>query len=458
MLKTYAIDTLGCKVNQYESRQMKLLLEQLGLTTTVSAEKPDIVIVNTCCVTHIASAKSRQYIRKALKNSIVVVVGCLTAAPADELRDLGENIYLIKNRSNLVTELSRIALGQSPSKRHNQGLDIKDPSSTIKTQNSPKIKDKNPPKPPKLPDLTEFSNQTRAFLKVQDGCDSYCTYCIIPKVRPDIQNRDIKSILNEAQNLVEAGHKEIVLTGINLGAYGRETTKRRLWQNNGQDYLPELVAELAKVPGLARIRLSSLNPQDISEQLLAVFVKNKNILPHLHLSLQSGSSSVLKRMARQYTANDYLEKVEMIKDRLKAPAITTDIIVGFVGETDSEFKETLDFAKEVGFSRIHVFSYSKRAGTAAAKMKPHIKPQVIKSRAAELQELADDLAYDFRQQFIGKTAEVLVENIKDGFAIGRAERYFQVKIENPPENLAKGQIIKTKLIKNQKDHAISIPV
>jgi len=453
MLKTFSIETLGCKVNQYESQQMHALLQQLGLKAVAPGQKPDLALVNTCCVTHTASAKSRQLIRKMLrqkKNSLVVVVGCLSRAPEKELTELNENVFIIKNQSEIATELSRIILEKNCliSTKNLKSPTKKGLYNAIRPENPPKIKLKNCTKLRNLPPLTSFQDHTRAFLKVQDGCDMYCTYCIIPFVRPYITSRGTDEILNEAQQLASAGHKEIVITGINLGAFGRKTTKRKKWQNPQKDYLAELIDTLAAGSDLPRLRISSLHPQDVTPKLLDVFCKHKNIMPHLHLSLQSGSDNILRKMARQYTTADYLEKVEMIKTRLEKPAITTDIIVGFPGESEDDFQNTLDLAEKAGFARIHVFSFSMRKGTAAYNMKPKIKPHIIKDRASRLKNLADQLAYSYRNQFIGQTANVLIETVKDGTASGRAERYFEVKIEDPQCRLRKNDIVKATLTEN----------
>lgn len=457
MLKTFTIETLGCKVNQYESRQIHTFLKQLGLKPAAQSRFPDLALVNSCCITHTASSKSRQYIRKMRKNNkngIVVLIGCLTNAPDAELKNLGENVIIIKNRSNITSQLRQIMA--SSNEKNTQKTEIisknYDNEHYITTKDEPKIKTKTHTNLRNLPDLTLCQSQTRAFLKAQDGCDTYCTYCIIPFVRTDISSRPTEEILTEAENLVASGHKEIVLTGINLGAYNRPTTRRINWRNIDTDHLAELLDNLACIKNLPRIRVSSLNPLDITEKLLDVFCEHKNIMPHLHLSLQSGSDRILEKMARQYTADDYYKKVEMIKKRLEMPAITTDIIVGFPSETDDDFKQTLDFAERVGFSRIHVFSFSARKGTAAYNMKPKVEPDVIKQRANQLKSLADRLAFNYREQFVGGTARVLIETVNKRFAQGLTERYFEVKIKNAGVNLYKNDIKEVRLSKNITNH------
>jgi threonylcarbamoyladenosine tRNA methylthiotransferase MtaB len=446
-MKTFSIKTVGCKVNQYESQQIRQFLEGLGWSQARRDEQSKLVVVNTCCVTLTASAKSRQSIRRAVKsnpNSDVVVCGCLPAVNTGELNNLEtQNIHLITNRNNLVPTLNQIT-GHHPlvsNKPTQQSPDIE-----IKTRNSCQIKDKYP-NLPLLSLLTSFNGQTRAFLKVQDGCDGCCSYCIIPKTRPKVESKETSDVLKEAQQLVNAGHKEIVVTGIFLGAYGQDTVLRKKWPEQQNDKLPEMLEKLAKIPNLARIRLSSLEPTDVTERLLDCFCNNPNIMPHLHLSIQSGSDNVLKKMCRQYRQADILEKVELIRSRLDRPAITCDLIAGFPGETDEDFEQTVRLAEQVGFAKMHVFSFSLRAGTAAANFRPAVEPSVLKRRAQILQRLDAELGFQFRQQFVGQEEMILTETA-NGNCLGRCQRYFYVQIENPDKSIARNQLIKVKLLKN----------
>jgi len=438
-MKTFSIVTLGCKVNQYESQQIRQLLEQFGLDQVETADRPNLIVVNTCCVTHTASAKSRQYIRRAQRicpEAVIVVCGCLLTGKIGELNELGKNIHLIRNRQILAAELNRIVKDWSI----NSNLDL---------ENKLAIR-------PELPMLTSFKGHTRAFLKVQDGCDGFCSYCIVPITRPVIQSKPLEKVLQEAKALVEAGHREIVITGVFLGAYGQNTVRRKNWPDSQNDKLAELLDELAKIPNLARIRLSSLEPADVSQRLLDTFCEHSNIMPHLHLSLQSGSDAVLKRMCRQYTVEEFRDKVELIKSQLDRPAITTDIIVGFPGETDADFGRTVDLAREVGFAKMHIFSFSPRKGTAAASMKNTINSKVIKKRAKILRDLDVELALNFRQQFIGEIAIILLEN-SNRQPCGRSVRYFMVYLENMQNMPKKNELIRVKLIKNSKNGVIGQP-
>ncbi len=450
-MKTFRVETLGCKVNQYESQQIRQTLEQSGMTRVKPAQQPDLVVINTCCVTHIASSKSRQNIHRVQKanlDSTIIVTGCLSIGPENEVGTL-DNIIIVKDKGTLRPLLE----GLSPPKK----------SSLInakysKPTNLYQIKDKNPNltsphgvKPagnlPYLaetpPILTQFSDQSRAFLKVQDGCDAYCTYCIIPKIRTNVCNKDAKTVLEEAQNLIDSGHKEVILTGIFLGAYGQTTARRKNWDAGKLDSLAQLVDKIARLEGLERLRLSSLEPLDVTDSLLEVMTAHKNIAPHLHLPLQAGSANVLRKMARQYTLEDFLSVVEKVKKTFDRPAITTDIIVGFPGETENDFQQTVKTAKEIGFAKIHVFSFSVRKNTAAEKMAKlfgTVGPQEIKRRSSILQTVDAELQDRFRQSCAGLSEQVLIE--KTNPPRGRCGRYFMVDASKIPDakKLKKDQI------------------
>jgi threonylcarbamoyladenosine tRNA methylthiotransferase MtaB len=451
-MRTFEIYTLGCKVNHYESSQIREFLEGLGLSRVKPEEKPDLFVINTCCVTATASAKSRHYIKRAEKLNPAakrVVCGCLATIQTGELHcPKGNGTHLVSDRNKLSAELYHLIggplSGDSSSTNSHKANIAK--SSNIKAENRQKVNNRTDLTiPPTLPLLTNFKEQTRAFLKVQDGCDARCSYCIIPKVRPEVQNKPIEEAVSEAKALVAAGHKEIVVTGVCLGAYGRETARRTGEQVSGprQSFAPQgcakhqtaagsslrcelsvLLERLAGILGLVRIRVSSLEPGDITDELLDVFCKHPNIMPHIHLSVQSGADNVLKRMCRPYSAQELRDKISMIKGRLDRPAMTCDIIVGFPGETEEDFAETIELAKWAGFSKMHVFPFSVRAGTAAAKLKGRLPADVIKKRAEILRKLGEELGFKFREQFIGEECEVLIEDVET--ASGRAERYFMV--------------------------------
>ncbi|HEG44508.1 MAG TPA: tRNA (N(6)-L-threonylcarbamoyladenosine(37)-C(2))-methylthiotransferase MtaB [Phycisphaerales bacterium] len=440
-MKTFAIHTLGCKVNQYESQQIGQLLAEFGLIFAPAGTCADLVVINTCCVTSIASSKSRQSIRKAQKlhpSAAIVIAGCLPAGDADEMSNIDGNVHVVAEKDDLAKSIEALITSS------NAGLAACDTKSDTtltvseninknpqigpnhsRTNSPPEIKHKAALRPLKF-----YSGQSRAFLKVQDGCDGYCSYCIIPKIRKNVCNKNVKTILEETANLVKAGHKEIVLTGIFLGAYGHDTVRRKKWPPEAKNAFTDMLEKVAAVEGLARIRLSSLEPGDVTEKLLDVFCRHRNIMPHLHLPLQSGSQRILKKMCRQYNIAEFLETIERVRTRLDRPAITTDIIVGFPGETDEDFQQTYDFAKKVAFSKIHVFSFSPRKNTPAAKMHPTVDPRTIKERSKRLRNLDTRLQKKFRDQFIGQTVPVLIEKVDDNTqtATGRCERYFPLTL------------------------------
>jgi threonylcarbamoyladenosine tRNA methylthiotransferase MtaB len=463
-MRTFSILTLGCKVNQYESQQIREFLERQGLSAVGAGEKPDLFVVNTCCVTSTASAKSRQYIQRAKRSnehSVLVICGCLAAQQTSELRLPKNNAtHLLANRDTLAANLQQIIGGAR------SGCSLKSSSSISNISQHSFIKPEKEQKInaftgltslPKLPLLTVFKGQTRAFLKVQDGCDARCSYCIIPQVRPDVHSKPICEAVLEAKALIAAGHKEIVVTGVCLSAYGRESCRSSLVARDS-DGLSVLLERLAKIEGLARIRVSSLEPGDINGRLLDVFCAHKNIMPHIHLSVQSGSDAILRRMCRQYDLSELREKISLIKSRLDRPALTCDMIVGFPGETEDDFAATVELAKWAGFSKMHIFPFSAREGTAAAKMKDKVQPKIVKMRAEILRGVGDELGFKFREQFIGETCEVLLEGSEP--PSGRCERYFMVKLDPwqktkgaKPEDLRcatggqirKGNIIKVKI-------------
>ncbi len=453
MLKSFAILTLGCKVNHYESQQIRQFLESYGLRQVEPSQQPQLVIVNTCCVTHTASAKSRHFTHLAQKNhpEAVVICGCLPTVQTDELHAAGENVHVVKDRCDLTATLRSLVANQAttPDAQSSRYFDA-----SIRAQNDDKVKSKNDlQQPEELPSLTSFQNQTRAFLKIQDGCDASCSYCIIPTARPAVRFKKSEEILAEATALVTAGHKEIVLTGVHLGAYGYGTARRRNWPDPENMHLPALLDKVAQIPGLARIRLSSLDPADVTARLMDVFVAHPNIMPHLHLSLQSGSNNVLRRMARPYTADEFRDKAALIRSRLDRPAITTDIIVGFPGETDTDFDLTVALTKEVAFAKMHVFVFSARQGTPAARMQPKVPAEVKKERSHILRTLDETLQVEFRSQFIGETAQVLIETTAPHPA-GRAERYFMVELPDSPHPPAPNDLVRVRIEKNTLSEAL----
>ena len=438
-MKTFHIQTLGCKVNQYESQQMFQWLCRHGFSPAADDQPADLAVINTCCVTRIASAKSRQLIRKIQKHNPlarIIFTGCLTAGPKEELKNLPESVILAP-KDRLSEVFKQILTHQDPTESH----------SNNKTSNECKIKHKkdidaidgvlNPLSAP----LASYQGQTRAFLKIQDGCDVCCSYCIIPKTRKKLDSKPLEIVLHEAKSLVDFGHPEIVLTGIHIGAWGQKSARRRKRDKGSGTSFARLIDQVAQIPGLLRLRISSLEPADLTDELLDVYGKHPNLAPHFHLSLQSGSDNTLRRMARQYSIEEFLEKCEKIKHCLDRPAITTDIIVGFPGETDQDFRETLEVCRIVQFAKIHVFPFSLREGTAAAEFTPRIPPDMIRNRADVLNHLDNELQEKFRRQFIGEKVNVIVEN--ESPVYGRCERYFMVQCDDSEATAeyTKGQLI-----------------
>ena len=439
-MNTFKIISLGCKVNQYESQQIRELLESFCLRQVEDNASPDLAIVHTCCVTHTAASKSRQLMRKILKhNSLckVIATGCLTSIDTDECNNIPDEIKLV-SREESLEDIIRQVIDDAATTLSNSTENTHD-ALTSKTANECKIKDKKTVNSTQdtlnLGALKSFENHSRAFLKIQDGCDAFCTYCIIPKTRKKLWSNSPKNVISEAKQLVKAGHKEIVLTGIFLGAFGQTTTKRKNWDSSRQKDFVKLIENIAQIDGLKRLRLSSMEPGDVTEELLGLFNRYDNIAPHLHLPLQAGSSKTLRRMNRQYNAKQYIEMIEMVNEALDRPAISTDIIVGFPGESDEDFEESLKIAKFAKFAKTHVFSFSVRKGTAAEKMPDKISPEIIKCRSKILSSLGDELQVNFRNQFASEKLSVIVENSQ--YQSGVCERYFDVKLTD--SNLKRGE-------------------
>lgn len=438
-MKTFRIQTLGCKVNQYESHQIHQWLILQGLTSPNDEKKADLVVINTCCVTQIASAKSRQQIRKAQKQNpgaAIVIAGCLPAGPNEELTNLPVEAVFEPQKDRLPNTLHKIITQSRNSV----------PANGSKTGNCDKIKYKKDIDNQYCHDnsfvpLSIYDGQTRAFLKIQDGCDAFCTYCIIPKIRTKLSSKPMSEIVQEAENLTNSGHPEIVLTGIFLGAWGHNTTRRRQWDSEQSNRLPELLEKLTSIRKLKRLRLSSLEPADVTDDLIEIYKHSNVLVPHLHLPLQAGSDRVLRRMARQYRIEQFLEISRKLKGALDRPAITTDVIVGFPGETDEDFKQTLKICREVGFAKIHVFPFSPRSGTAAVRLDGQVDSKIIKERGKILNELDLELQEQFRQQFVSETVRVIVESTDP--PKGRCDRYFMMDCSVLPEaeKLTKGQCV-----------------
>lgn len=406
--------TLGCKVNSYETGKMIKLFEEAGHMVVPFEDYADVYIVNTCTVTNIADRKSRQMLHKARKlnpGAVIAAAGCyVDSALKKGERDGSVDVFIPnKDKMDIVDIIcNEIAKREQYIKN---------------TQKQDTIKNKN--------------RHTRAYIKVQDGCTQYCTYCIIPYVRGGLKNRDVESVVKEAEALAAGGCKEIVITGIHISSYGAVT-------NNADEFvklkgrpLIKLVKSISQVGGIERIRLGSLEPRIISEDFTRELASVPQICPHFHLSLQSGSDTVLKRMNRHYTTEEYLTCLGIVRKYFENPAVTTDIITGFPGETEKEFEETMDFAKKAGFAKIHVFKYSRRYGTIADKMDGQLDEPVKASRSARLSALEKELGLIYQEQALKEYENVLFEEIIETgskkYIVGYNERYIRIAV--PAEDI-----------------------
>lgn len=411
-MKTVAYHNLGCKVNSYEMDAMLQSLRQRGYQIVPFDEKADIYIVNTCTVTNIADRKSRQMLHKAKKTNpegIVVAVGCYVQSDTQAVEaDSAVDLLIGNNRKKDLVEIL------------DAYFDGATQESVIDINHTLEYEEMR---------LTSTQEHTRAYIKIQDGCNQFCTYCMIPYARGRVRSRSKSAVLEEIKGLVAAGYKEFVLTGIHISSYGIDFKEG---QDCGENLLT-LVQAIDTIEGVERIRLGSLEPRIVTQEFAKELAKLSHICPHFHLSLQSGCESVLKRMNRHYTPQEYLAGVGFLRDAFEHPAITTDIIVGFPQETDEEFEVTRDFARTVCFYEMHIFKYSKRRGTKAAVMPGQVSEEIKAKRSAVLQEIEERDSKQFRAYYVGKSAEVLIEEKKQiqgkNYWIGHTKEYVKVAIE-----------------------------
>ena len=413
-MKTCAFITLGCKVNQYETQAIRESLTARGFMEISPVHAADFYIINTCTITSVSDEKARQYIRKVRRNnpsSTVVVTGCYAEADTETLKKIvGVDFVITKAEEPHLAEIISM------------GTERRAPPSTIS------LLDKDDEKSIYNLKISRFEGHTRAFLKIEDGCDVYCSYCIIPYVRGEIKSRELGEIEDEARRLIDNGYKEIVLTGIHLGAYGRDTNRER--------GLIDVIEMLIDLPGLKRLRLSSIEVNEITDDLINLVAGSNKICPHFHIPLQSGDDFILKRMNRKYTAFQYLNTLDKIHSKIVMPSFTTDVMVGFPGEKNEHFENTVNVCKKAGFSRMHIFPFSVRKGTPAAKMPEHCASQVIKQRKKELEGIAEGLAVSYKKHFLNKYVDVLVEIERDektNRLCGYSERYIKVLFDGPDD-------------------------
>lgn len=398
-MKSVALHNLGCKVNGYELDFMQQMLQEKGYKIVPFDEVADIYIVNTCTVTNIADRKSRQMLHRARKlnpDAVVVAVGCYVQTGEESLEADGTvDLAIGNNKKGEIVEILEDYLDRRETSFGNVSAEIH----KIDIGRAVEYEELS---------LRETSGHTRAFLKIQDGCNQFCTYCIIPYARGRIRSRRKEDVLAEAARLAEAGYQELVLTGIHLSSYGIALQSGSPMERSGSELLP-LLRELSALAGVERIRLGSLEPGIVTEDFAKGLFALPKVCPHFHLSLQSGSDAVLRRMNRKYDTAAYLEAVMRLRKYYENPAITTDVIVGFPGETEAEFQETADFVSQVGFYEMHIFKYSRRQGTPAADMPGQLTEAQKAARSERLMKLEREMSRAFRETFVGQTVSVLFE-------------------------------------------------
>ena len=379
-----AFHTLGCKVNAYETEAMEELLQTAGYDIVPFTEQADVYVVNTCSVTNMAERKSRQMLHRAKKlnpEAVVVATGCYVQVSEEEARaDAAVDLVLGNNQKRqIVTALDAYFEGRA----------FDDVLADVEKEQYEEL------------EVSTVLEHTRAFVKVQDGCNQFCSYCIIPYARGRVRSRRMENVIAEIKRLAEAGIQEVVLTGIHLSSYGREI--------DGESHLIELIEAIHPIDGISRIRLGSLEPRIITEEFVGRLKKLHKVCPHFHLSLQSGCEETLKRMNRHYTPEEYYEKCKLLRAAFENPAITTDVIVGFPGETDEEFDKTRQFLEKVHFYEMHIFRYSRRKGTRADKMENQIPEEIKAQRSGILSSLESQMTKEFRTKWTGTCVKVLLE-------------------------------------------------
>ena len=441
-----AFHTLGCKVNHYETEAIKEAFVSRGAETAGEDECADVYIINTCTVTNIADRKSRQFIRRTKKtnpDALVIVTGCYAQVASEEVADMPEVDLVIGN--NRKSEICGLVMEKLSAKADQMGADSADHRADVMV----------------IPrdELTFYEDlgmiksgsddMSRAYIKIQDGCDRFCSYCLIPYARGPVRSRPAGEIIEEVRNLVESGFREVVLTGINTALYGSEA--------GAETTLSELLTMLDELETSEdfRVRLSSLEPTVVDRDNVEEIISHKRLCHHLHLSVQNGSDSVLRAMNRHYTRDEYLDIVDMLRSHDPLFGITTDIIVGFPGETEEDFKDTLDIAKHAGFGRTHVFRYSPRKGTAGASMKDAVPEQIKKDRADILESLGEMTSKAFIKANVGVPHTVLIEESADGYATGYTGNYIKTYIEDPEGQIEAGKLYKAVLTGLFKDGALA---
>jgi threonylcarbamoyladenosine tRNA methylthiotransferase MtaB len=418
-----AFHTLGCKVNHYETEAIWQLFKAAGYERTEYETKADVYVINTCTVTNTGDKKSRQVIRRAVRknpDAVICVTGCYAqTSPAEIMAIPGVDIVVgTQDRTKMLDYIEQFRVERQP---------INGVGNIMKARVYEEL------------DVPAFTDRTRASLKIQEGCNNFCTFCIIPWARGLMRSRDPKEVVKQATQLVESGYKEIVLTGIHTGGYGQDM----------KDYnLAMLLKDLETVEGLKRVRISSIEASQITDEVIEVLRHSNIVVRHLHVPLQSGSDTVLKRMRRKYTMAEFAERIEKLREVLPNCSITSDVIVGFPGETEEEFMETYNFIRDNKFSELHVFPYSKRTGTPAARMEDQVDEEIKNERVHRLIELSNQLAKEYASMFDGDVLEVIpeekyTEDGAEGLLIGYTDNYLKVVFEGTEDMI--GKIVKVKI-------------
>ena len=409
-MRSVGVLTLGCKVNTYESEFVINELKKAGYIVKDFDDICDVYIINTCTVTNNSDSKSKKMIRQAIRrnpNACVVAMGCFIAANPDIQIDGLDIIIGNKDKSKIVSLLDEYFKNKE----------------VMRLEYTERLRD--------FEDMyiNSFPGRTRAFVKIQDGCDNFCTYCIIPFVRGKCRSKEESKVIEEVTDLVKNGYKEIVLTGIHTGSYGVDLDT---------DF-SDLLEKLVKIEGLMRLRISSIETTELNEDVLNVLINSSILVDHLHIPIQAGSNEILKAMNRKYDLDFFFNKIKEIRSIRPDISISTDVIVGFPGETEELFLKTIETCKKIGFSKLHVFPYSERRGTASSRMSGKIDEHEKKIRSRRLIEVSHELEINYMKKFIGKEVEVLVEEFKDGYSYGHTGNFLYVKIKG---NLPHNKIVK----------------
>ncbi|RYG74737.1 tRNA (N(6)-L-threonylcarbamoyladenosine(37)-C(2))-methylthiotransferase MtaB [Lentibacillus lipolyticus] len=425
-MPTVAFHTLGCKVNHYETEGIWNMFKENGYERVEFDRQSDVYVINTCTVTNTGDKKSRQVIRRAVRknpDAVVCVTGCYAQTSPGEIMEIpGVDVIVgTQNRKNMIDYIEQHQRTREP---------INGVSNIMKNRVFEEM------------DVPAFTDRTRASLKIQEGCNNFCTFCIIPWSRGLLRSRDPENVIEQAQNLVDAGYKEIVLTGIHTAGYGEDMN----------DYnFARLLRELeTRVDGLKRIRISSIEASQITDEVIDVLDKSEKIVRHLHIPLQAGSDSVLHRMRRKYSTGYYKQKIDKIRKALPGLAITSDVIVGFPGETKEEFMETYQFVREIGYSELHVFPFSRRTGTPAARMNDQVDDDIKNERVNQMIELSNQLAKKYASDYEEEVLEVIPEEQVDegsaNFLQGYTDNYLKVRFSGSPELI--GKLVRVKITKS----------